>query len=140
MQKINDGLTKLLQTFICISLVFCAASQVKASEMQLPANCRIVVAEKQTPAEDFAAKELSSYMKKVTGKDAVIVSESKYDGSPAIYVGQIKYAEKKGMTRYKSEEYHIKVFEKNVVITGGRPRVQFNFLRSGIGECAVEMH
>lgn len=115
-------LTKLLQIFICMSVVFCATCQVQASEMRLPANCRIVVAENQTSAEDFAAKELSSYMKKVTGKDAVIVSESKHDGSPAIYVGQTKYAEKNGMTGYKPEEYHIKVFGENVVITGGRPR------------------
>ena len=86
----------------------------------------IVQSKGATEAEIFAAKELRSFLGKVTGADFKQIAED--DAIPtgkAIYLGQTKYAKAQGVNfgEYGDEEWCIRADAKgSLIIGGGRPR------------------
>jgi len=100
----------------------------------------IITAEKTIPAEDYAAKELSEHFYKITGAKFPIISEKeKLFSSKGIYVGQTEFAASKGInfSELNEEEWIIKNYGKDLVLSGGRPRgtlyAVYEFLEQGIG-------
>ena len=100
----------------------------------------IVEGKAPTPAESFAARELSAYLRKVTGATFPILSET---ASPpparALHVGGTEFALAKepDAAPLGAEEWVIRNFGENIVLTGGRPRgtlyAVYEFLEGQIG-------
>ncbi|MCX6993987.1 MAG: DUF4838 domain-containing protein [Kiritimatiellaeota bacterium] len=93
-----------------------------------------------TAAEQFAAQELSDYLAKVTGAHFKVMSETNPAlPARAIYVGWTDFASKQGIDvkSLGAEEWIIKSFGENLVLTGGRPRGTlysvYEFLEQEIG-------
>ena len=84
----------------------------------------IAEAEKATPAEKHAAKDLSLYLQKITGATFPIVSEAAAKGRNAIYVGATDFAAQAGIKpdSLDKEEWIIRTSGKNLVLSGGRQR------------------
>jgi hypothetical protein len=85
----------------------------------------VVTAAQPIAAEETAAKELAEYLKKVTGAEFKTVAESATEAKPAkaIYLGWTAFAAGKGIDCAKlgQEEWTVKTFGDDLVITGGRP-------------------
>jgi len=77
------------------------------------------------PAEKTAARELTTYLEKITGAKFEIIEEKDLpSGVPAIYLGVTKYAGAQGIdfSKLSSEESVLRTVGKNLVLAGGRPR------------------
>ena len=92
------------------------------------------------PAEQTAARELAEYLKKVTGAEFRTVAETAAEKpAKAIYVGWTKFAASKGIecARLGCEEWVVRTFRNDLVITGGRPRGTlygvYDFLEKELG-------
>jgi hypothetical protein len=89
----------------------------------------IVMGADPIPAEQTAAKELCEYLKKVTGAEFKVATESAaVKPAKAIYLGWTTFAASKGIdgARLGPEEWVVKTFGDDIVISGGRPRGTVN--------------
>jgi len=100
----------------------------------------IVQGAQPTPAEIFAAQELSDYLAKVTGARFEVMSETaSVLPVRAIYVGWTEFARKHGIEGQTlgEEEWIIKTLDKNIILVGGRPRgtlyAVYEFLENQVG-------
>ena len=100
----------------------------------------IVQGANPTPAEQFAAEDLGAYLQKITGARFAVVSETNAVlPARAIYVGWTDYARHHGNDGQAlgAEEWVIKSFGKNLVLTGGRSRgtlyATYHFLEDELG-------
>lgn len=78
-----------------------------------------------TPAEEFAAQELSDHLLKVTGARFAVVPETDLEQPRrAIYVGWTDFARAHGigLPTLGDEEWVIRTVNEGLVLTGGRPR------------------
>ena len=83
----------------------------------------IVLADSPTVAEQTAAKELDTYLSKMTGVPCVIVPEAKA-ANCAIYVGPTALAQQAGIDcrELDKEEWILRASDGNLIVAGGRPR------------------
>ncbi len=74
------------------------------------------------PTESRAAKELATYLKKVSGADFSILTEDQIHGLPAIYVGQTKRAaQEANLAEFHPEEWFIRTTaDGSLILTGGK--------------------
>ena len=77
-----------------------------------------------TPAEIFAAKELSAFLEKATGAKFAVISETNQPlPQKAIYVGWTDFAGRHAdLSKLGAEDWIIKTKDKNLILAGGRPR------------------
>ncbi len=101
---------------------------------------KVIVSVGETIPEKTAAKELVTYLKKITGADFLIQKESEFNGdSPALYLGQTEYAKKNGIdfSTFSDEEWMVKTNNDSIIIAGGRPRGTlygvYHFLEDDLG-------
>jgi hypothetical protein len=92
------------------------------------------------PAEQTAVADLASYLKRVTGAEFKIVPEAPAaKPAKAIYVGATAFAAAKGIdpAACAQEEWVVKTFGDDVVISGGKPWGArwgvYDFLESAVG-------
>lgn len=91
------------------------------------------------PAENTAARELSDYLKKITGAEFATVEEKGFKGGPAIYVGWTEFAKKNGadFSTFGDEESLLKTTDDSLIVGGGRPRgalyAAYELLEKGLG-------
>jgi len=92
------------------------------------------------PAEQTAAREMAEYLKRVTGAEFRVVAEDPAaKPAKAIYLGWTAFAAGKGIdcAQLGREEWALKSFGNDIVITGGRPRGTlygvYDFLEKDIG-------
>ena len=110
--------------FAASGLAAGAAPAMKLAEGGRP-TATIVAADQPTPAEGTAARELATYLQKITGAAFVTAKEAEFRGAtPAIYVGQTAFSRQAGVdsARLGPEEWVIRTVRGNLVIAGGRPR------------------
>ncbi len=90
------------------------------------ATCTIVQADNAPEPEKFAATELATFLKRVTGAEFPVVAEQSLTAgrSSRIYVGWTGYAARQGIDASKlgEEEWVIRTIGNDLVLTGGRPR------------------
>ncbi|MHB8995302.1 MAG: DUF4838 domain-containing protein [Armatimonadota bacterium] len=85
----------------------------------------IVIADQTIPAEETAARELATYLQKITRAAFTTTKEAAFvGGGPAIYLGPTSFARKAGVefSALGNEEWIIRSMAGNLVIAGGRPR------------------
>ena len=82
----------------------------------------IVIPEKASPQENYAARQMANYLGKCSGKKFKIVPEGKTVFPGAIYIGATHRAEQAEMNQFKTEEYRIKVVGRDVIIAGSVER------------------
>ena len=99
----------------------------------------IVEGAQATPAERFAARELGAFLKKATGADFALVSETNQPlPAKAVYVGWTGYAAQGiPLASLGAEEWVVQTRQRNLVLTGGRPRgtlyAVYEFLEQQVG-------
>jgi hypothetical protein len=104
-------------------------------------SCVIVQADIATEPEKFAAKELATFLKRVTGAEFPVVAEqsSTDDKANRIYVGWTGFAARHGIdaTKLGEEEWVIRTVGDDLVLAGGRPRgtmyAVYEFLEDHVG-------
>ncbi len=79
---------------------------------------KIAVPDNASMVEKTVSEELSEYMKKASGAEAEIISESKACGT-TVYIGHTNYAEEKGIKGSSKENWIIAAVDGNIVLTGG---------------------
>ena len=134
--------------FYCIiSLTFLAGSASAESRERVTlaragkSSCVIVQADNATEPEKFAAKELATFLKRVTGAEFPVVAEQSLtdDRASRIYVGWTQYATRHDIDTSKlgEEEWVIRTIDDDLVLTGGRPRgtmyAVYEFLEDHVG-------
>lgn len=85
----------------------------------------IACGEAPTEAEAYAAQELATFLKKVTGAGFAVVKEGAAPPSgPRIYIGWTDFASRHTAdgARLGDEEWVVRTVGPDLVITGGRPR------------------
>ncbi len=86
--------------------------------------------------EKTAANELSTYIKKSTGVQLKIVTESTVN-KKAIYIGNTRFAKQNKVVVKSPEAWRIKTVDNNIILTGGSPRgtlyAVFHFLEDIVG-------
>ena len=105
------------------------------------AACVIVQADNATESEKFSAKELATFLKRVTGAEFSVVAEPSLtdDRASRIYVGWTGYAARLGInpSTLGEEEWVIRTIDDDLVLTGGRPRgtmyAVYEFLEDHVG-------
>lgn len=83
----------LYAAFLALALPMIAAGQVSADFVIVRdglAAATIVVPDKPAPEESAAAKELSTYIQKITGASLAVVAEGAATSGPMIHVGKTK--------------------------------------------------
>lgn len=93
---------KLMIIGMAAMLASMTMSEAKDGDVILAKNGKalaaiVVNSEDAIPAEKTAAKELSDYLKKITGAEFATVEEKDFKGGPAIYVGNTAFAKKAGI-------------------------------------------
>ena len=83
-------------------------------------NATIILAEKPTQAAQWAAKELNSYINKITGTSLPVSKTPKGVKGVKIFVGPSKYTEKLGISTdsLKQQEFIIKTCPDSLVLLG----------------------
>lgn len=85
----------------------------------------VVQADQATDSEKLAIRELTTYLRRVTGASYPVVMESAISANvQGIYVGWTKYMATNGIDGGKlgAEEWVIRSVGNNLILTGGRPR------------------
>ena len=84
----------------------------------------IAVPVERIPAERTAARELSEYLGKMTGRRVAVVPEDNAAGSADIHLGGTAFAKKQipGLGSFGKEEWAVAVRDGTLVLAGGRPR------------------
>lgn len=78
----------------------------------------IVIPKDAKPVEQTAAKELQTYLKKALGAELPIENEQ-CGIRKAFYIGHTDYAKDAGITGASTENWIIRLYEENVILTGG---------------------
>ena len=118
-------MNNVIITFILAITGIVAAAKTAPPSILLVKNGQpeaiIVTADKPSPVAKFASEELGKYIKKATGADLKIVTESNAPKiGVKIYVGTTDAAKKVGLTqdKFKGEDYEIKAEGGNLYILG----------------------
>ena len=134
--------------FYCIvSLIFLVGPASAESQERVTlaragkSSCVIVQADNATEPEKFAAKELATFLKRVTGAEFPVAAEQSLtdDRASRIYVGWTQYATRHDIDTSKlgEEEWVIRTIDDDLVLTGGRPRgtmyAVYEFLEDHVG-------
>ena len=84
------------------------------------ALCEIAVPVEMSDLEIMAKNDLAAVLKKITGADFKVVREDQVK-SPAIYVGNTRYAIDRGFgkDKFQDEEWLIRTDGKNLILNGG---------------------
>ena len=99
----------------------------------------IIQGTNSTPAETFAAQELSAFLEKATGAKFAIRSETNQPlPGKGIYVGWTDVGgQSADLAKLGDEEWIIKTQDKNLILAGGRPRgtlyAVYEFLEQQVG-------
>jgi len=102
----------------------------------------IVLGSQPTEVERFAARELTTFLARVSGAVLPVVSESdlsKSKGACGVYVGWTKVAANQGIdpAALAEEEWIIRTVGQDLILAGGRPRgtlyAVYEFLERPIG-------
>ncbi len=127
---------------LAVLLLCGAAAQGRMLEISTSGETEysIITGSGAIPAEEFAAEELSGHLARVTGAEFRIISETDAEQpAKAIYVGHTRFAAGKNIdfSALGEEEWVIKTFGDNLVLTGGRPRgtlyAVYEFLEEEVG-------
>ena len=134
--------------FYCfVSLIFLVGPASAESQERVTlaragkSSCVIVQADNATEPEKFAAKELATFLKRVTGAEFPVAAEQSLtdDRASRIYVGWTQYATRHDIDTSKlgEEEWVIRTNDDDLVLTGGRPRgtmyAVYEFLEDHVG-------
>lgn len=126
MKFLKECTVKVILIFAVVTAFSCVYAN---NVLQLAAKGKteyvIVEGANAIPAEKHAAKELSSYLQKMTGaKFPVIAEKDAANAKFAIYVGATDFAAKQGIKQNSigDEEWIVRTVGKNLIVTGGRPR------------------
>jgi hypothetical protein len=117
---------KIIST-VCVALLAAVAyaeEGIKLAVGNKPLVSIVVHSDGAIPAEKTAAKELSNYLKKITGVDFAPVEEKEFEGGPAIYVGWTEFAKKKAIdfSSFGEEQSMHYTAGQSLIVGGGRPR------------------
>ncbi len=100
----------------------------------------IVLAEPSIASERFAAEELRRHLEQSTQAQFDIIAESEFlGGTNAIFVGHSEYARHNSidLAGFTAEEWLLQSKDKNIILTGGRPRgslyAVYEFLGTKLG-------
>lgn len=85
---------------------------------------QIVIADKPTQVERYAARELRNYIRKICGADCRIFAEKNKKNAPAIYVGETAFAKKADIdfSKLGKEDWILQAQDGSFIIAGGKPR------------------
>jgi len=113
-------------TVLFAGLVFLAACATPRRDAIMLAdegrsNYRIVIAEKPSPSVNYAAQELQTYLKKITGARLPIVTDTAPAQPHEILVGKSRRLDSLGVALGK-EGYVLRTVGKRLLIAGGEPR------------------
>jgi len=104
------------------------------------ATVRIVLATDAIPAERTAARELASYLERVTSAPFSVVTEARFSGGvPAIWVGPTERARRSGIdaAALGPEQWRMVAEGDDLLLVGGRPRgtlyAVYRFLEDHVG-------
>ena len=108
-------LKSLTAVILLITVSFTVHAENKISEYI------IVIPEKNTAVEKYAADQLSYYLQKATGKKLSIVNEDKNTSDKAIYIGHTAFGTKNNIDYKKlaREEWIIRNVNDSLILTGG---------------------
>jgi hypothetical protein len=127
---------------IAVFLFPLLACSSRAMEIAAGGKASVILVSGSNPSipEQTAIRELQAYLNKVTGGKFILQDEKNHvSSSPAIYVGNTAYAKTKGIDigSLDSEEWVIKTVNKDLILTGGRPRgtlyAVYRFLEEVVG-------
>ena len=85
---------------------------------------QIVIADKASDVERYAARELKTYIRKICGADCRITAEKNAKNIPAVYVGETEFAKnaKINFAALGKEEWILQTEKHNLILAGGKPR------------------
>jgi len=125
--KNNSGNFRLrLPVLGCLLFIFsgiaCAETSVVLTENHEP-KCVIVLSGKESISEKWAAEELKTHLKLISGADIKIVKEPEKN-LLSVYVGAAGWREfdEEGFKDFSPDEYLIKVKKDFILIAGGKDR------------------
>lgn len=115
---------------ICVAILAISPAGIRAEERILVAdgqsNYVIVIPSAPSPSEAYAAQELQTFLKAVTGAELPIQSEAKSSDRPQIHVGAtelaIRTVGQEKLTELGDEGFAIRTDGANVIIAGGKLR------------------
>ncbi|HCU37440.1 MAG TPA: hypothetical protein DGT21_19010 [Armatimonadetes bacterium] len=126
--------------FVSRGCLAAATAQTMAVAADGHALASIVLADDSTPAEQTAARELATYLEKITGAAFETTTEAEFGRvGPAIFVGQTLFATAAGVdfAALADEEWVIRSVDGSLVLGGGRPRgtlyAVYEFLQETLG-------
>ena len=92
------------------------------SGLTVDSGIALVIPDKPTVQEKYAAGQMQHYLSRVIGKNFVLVPEKDHKGGAALYIGSTRRAAQQKFPAFKVEEYRIKAAGKDVIITGSLER------------------
>jgi len=125
-----------ISIIIAVLLLFCASltcsKQLQATETDIvlaengKSNYRIVLPENSSKVQEFAAKELQSFLKQICQAELPIVTDSQPPGECEIILGQNKHLQKLNTTidfsKLGKEGFTIRTVGNHIIIAGGPVR------------------
>ncbi|MHC4873055.1 MAG: DUF4838 domain-containing protein [Planctomycetota bacterium] len=112
----------LICMFAVLSIIGCSTTSSKSSFLikDGSANAEIVTSEKPTRMQKFAAEELKTYFKKITGADLTVTNKISSEIPFKIYVGQSKYTDQMNLSNKNLENgsYIMKSGKDYLVLMG----------------------
>ena len=128
---------------LCLALPLTGGLPAQALPLAEAGRARavIVTGEEPSPAEQTAATELGSYLKKITGADFQAVTADKARGQARLLVGPSQAARqilgKAVVDSLGPEEFIIRTVGRDLLLVGGRPRgtlyAVYSFLEDDLG-------
>ena len=95
------------------------------SAVQLAAQIPVIIpAGGLSGGDKTGLEELTSYLQKITGKPAQVLTEPAKASVPAIYYGATQFAaaQKIELSKFGEEEWVVRSAGKNLIVAGGAPR------------------
>ena len=93
-----------------------------AGAVTIDSSCKIVLPDTPNIQEEYAAKELATYLGRVLGGDIATIKEAELKGGTAIFIGNTKKAADVNHKEFSNEEFLIKAENNAIVITGDKFR------------------
>ncbi|MHC4874329.1 MAG: DUF4838 domain-containing protein [Planctomycetota bacterium] len=111
------------QLITAVILIFITLTAIQADEFIVKdgkANAEIIVSASPSRMQKFAAEELQSYIKKISGAELAVVSEKTNADNIKIYIGKSKYTEEMKITAegLKFDAYIVKADKKSLLLFG----------------------
>lgn len=123
-----------------LAMIVMPSSQGIALAEQGKSKAVIVTGASPAPDEVTAAKELSDYLKKITGAEFMSVVEgASKEGTTRVFVGDTGFAREHGIraAEMAAEQWVLHTVDGQLVIAGGRPRgtlyATYHFLEDVLG-------